>query len=158
MLKFKLHIFFSFTIMSSFLYFLHELNKYSEYFPSSCSIYIFIIFLIKMNFYQFYRLTNNHKYIVDCVEKFWWELIWKERSEFKYSCGIINDQFNDIDSFNYKIWNLSGGGIYIYKVVISVCLFVFPIITQKPLNQFASNFDWDTRSTTKMFLAWFKRT
>jgi len=30
----------------------------------------------------------------------------------------------------------------IYKVVISVCLFVCPIITQEPLNRFASNFDW----------------
>ena len=34
--------------------------------------------------------------------------------------------------------------IYIYKVVISVCLFVCSIITQEPLNRFASNFDWVT--------------
>ena len=33
----------------------------------------------------------------------------------------------------------------IYKVVISVCLFVHPIITQEPLNRFALNFDWGTR-------------
>ena len=27
--------------------------------------------------------------------------------------------------------------IYIFKVVISVCLFVYPIITQEPLERFA---------------------
>ena len=35
----------------------------------------------------------------------------------------------------------------IYKVVISVCLFVCPIITQKPLDRFAQNFDWETQET-----------
>ena len=34
---------------------------------------------------------------------------------------------------------------YIYKDVISVCLFVCPIITQEPLDQFAANFDLGTR-------------
>ena len=34
---------------------------------------------------------------------------------------------------------------YIYKVVISVCLFVFPIITHEPTHRFASNFDLGTR-------------
>ena len=41
--------------------------------------------------------------------------------------------------------------LYVYMVIISVCLsaslFVFPIITQGPLNRFASNFDWGTRET-----------
>ena len=31
---------------------------------------------------------------------------------------------------------------YIFKVEISVFLFVCLIITQEPLNRFASNFDW----------------
>ena len=34
--------------------------------------------------------------------------------------------------------------MYIYKVVISVCLFVCHIITQEPLDRFASNFDRGT--------------
>ena len=38
-------------------------------------------------------------------------------------------------------------GIYMYKVVISVCLFVCPIINQEPLDRFASNFDWGTRES-----------
>ena len=40
--------------------------------------------------------------------------------------------------------------IYIYKVVISVlslCLFVCPIITQKLIERFASNFYWGTQKT-----------
>ena len=32
-----------------------------------------------------------------------------------------------------------------YKVVISVCLFLCPIITLEPLDRFASNLDWGTR-------------
>ena len=39
--------------------------------------------------------------------------------------------------------------VYIYKVVISVCLFVCPIITQEPMDHFASKFDWGN------VLAWF---
>ena len=31
--------------------------------------------------------------------------------------------------------------IYIYGVVISVYLLLFPVITQEPLDRFASNFD-----------------
>ena len=34
--------------------------------------------------------------------------------------------------------------MYIYKVVISVCLFVCPIKTQETLDRFASNFNWGT--------------
>ena len=34
--------------------------------------------------------------------------------------------------------------INMYKGVISVCLFVCPIITQEPLNRFASNLYWGT--------------
>ena len=35
--------------------------------------------------------------------------------------------------------------IYTYKVVISVCLYGFPITTQEPLDdRFALNFDWGT--------------
>ena len=45
--------------------------------------------------------------------------------------------------------------IYIYKVVISVCLFVFPIITQEPLYRFASNFGWGTWENHGNVLAWF---
>jgi len=36
-------------------------------------------------------------------------------------------------------------GIYKYKVVISVCLFVCPIIAHEPFARFVSNFDWGTR-------------
>jgi len=41
----------------------------------------------------------------------------------------------------------------IYKVLISVYLFVFPIITQKPLDRFASNFDWGTRESHENVLS-----
>ena len=37
--------------------------------------------------------------------------------------------------------------ISIYKVVIPVCLFVRPIMTQEPLERFASNFEWGTRES-----------
>ena len=39
--------------------------------------------------------------------------------------------------------------ISIYKVVIPVCLFVRPIMTQEPLERFASNFEWGTRETRR---------
>ena len=54
-------------------------------------------------------------------------------------------------SNNFSIFSSHMVQIYIYKAVISVflfaCLFVCPIITQKPLDRFASNFDWGTRKT-----------
>ena len=40
-----------------------------------------------------------------------------------------------------------------HSVCLSVCWFVCSIISYKPLDQFASNFDW---RITGMFLAWFK--
>jgi len=45
--------------------------------------------------------------------------------------------------------------IYKCKVVISVCLFIYPIITHKHLHRFASNFNGELIRTTVMFLAWF---
>jgi len=42
--------------------------------------------------------------------------------------------------------------IYKYTVLISVCLFVFPIITQEPLDQFAKNFGWGTRENHRNVL------
>ena len=51
--------------------------------------------------------------------------------------------------------------LYIYKVVTSLCLLVFVclfvclIMTQEPLDWFASNFDSKTRENHRMFLAWF---
>ena len=44
--------------------------------------------------------------------------------------------------------------IYIYIVIISVCLFVCPIRTQKPLESLAENFDWGGEPMGT-FLAWF---
>ena len=46
--------------------------------------------------------------------------------------------------------------IYLYKVVIYVCLFVWPIISQEPLNRFASNLNWGELCRTTS-LAWLKR-
>ena len=55
---------------------------------------------------------------------------------------------------------------YIYKVVVSVCLsvclFVCPIITQEPLERFASNFDcgaWESHGNVlslvlRFLIAW----
>ena len=45
--------------------------------------------------------------------------------------------------------------IYVYKVVISVWVFVCPFITQEPLDRFASKFDCELGRPTGMFLAWF---
>ena len=42
--------------------------------------------------------------------------------------------------------------IYQYKVVISVCLLRYPIISNKPLDRFVPNFDWKTRKNKEMFL------
>ena len=49
-----------------------------------------------------------------------------------------------------------GNKIYIQScyLCLSVCLFVCPIITHKPLDRFASNFVWGTR-LGRMILAWF---
>ena len=77
--------------------------------------------------------------------------------------------FNNIsqyDSYNvHQLYTVQdvvenrGMPVYIYKVVISVCLpvclFVCPIITQKIMYWFASNFDWELGRPTGMFLAWF---
>ena len=38
---------------------------------------------------------------------------------------------------------------------MGVCLFVCPIITQEPLDWFASNLIWELGRAKKMFLAWF---
>ena len=46
--------------------------------------------------------------------------------------------------------------IYIYKVVISVCLFVCPIITQKPLGRFASNLIGELGRATEILLVGFE--
>ena len=46
---------------------------------------------------------------------------------------------------------------YLYKVVISVCLFVCPIITLEPLDRFGSNFDWGTRETNGNVLSFWQR-
>ena len=56
-----------------------------------------------------------------------------------------------LDCFKNSLTN----NIYIYTVVITVCLFVCPIITREPFDQFASNFDWGGKRT-EMFLAWFR--
>ena len=55
-----------------------------------------------------------------------------------------------------RLWTLLfySAKISIYKVVISVCLLVCPIITHEPFNRFASNFDLWTKG---MFLGWFKK-
>ena len=42
-----------------------------------------------------------------------------------------------------------------YKVVISVCLFACPIITQEPLNLLPHFLVWDLGKPMGMFLAWF---
>ena len=44
-----------------------------------------------------------------------------------------------------KILNYVLNGIYMYKGVIFVCLFVCLIITQKPLDLFVLNFVWGAR-------------
>ena len=42
--------------------------------------------------------------------------------------------------------------IYQYKVVTSICLLRYPIISNKPLDRFVTNFDWKTRKNKEMFL------
>jgi len=43
--------------------------------------------------------------------------------------------------------------VYIFKVLISVCLFVCPIITLEPLYWYVSNFDWGTRENHRNVLS-----
>ena len=43
--------------------------------------------------------------------------------------------------------------IFIEKVEISDCLLFCPIITQEPLDRFASNFNWGTRETHRNVLS-----
>ena len=45
--------------------------------------------------------------------------------------------------------------IYKYKVVIYVCQFVCPIITQEPLDVFASTLIRELVRATEMFFVWF---
>ena len=64
---------------------------------------------------------------------------------------VINDKAQVISGTNFEYpvqrWVLKLVFLYNYEVVISVCLFVCPIITQKPLDRFALNFDRGTRET-----------
>ena len=92
-----------------------------------------------------------------------YEKRWKQRIEWMNECinkgmlakcmtppdkkQLFNVQLENLNQFiqvNLKWWP-QREFIYIHKVVISVCLFVCPIITQKPLDRFASSFDWGTR-------------
>ena len=43
------------------------------------------------------------------------------------------------------------GIIYIFKVVISVCLIICPIINHEPFDRLASSFNWGTRRPGKYF-------
>ena len=43
--------------------------------------------------------------------------------------------------------------VYIFKVLISVCLFVCPIITLEPLYWYVSNFDWGSRENHRNVLS-----
>ena len=66
-----------------------------------------------------------------------------------------------ITTLSQKKTYIQGKFIYvycIYKVVISVCLFICSIITHEPLDRFASHFyreTWSSR-TTGMFLVRFR--
>jgi len=53
-------------------------------------------------------------------------------------------------NFNSRKFSSS---IYIYKVVISGCLFVCPIINQETPDSFDSNFDWGTRESNGKVLS-----
>jgi len=84
-------------------------------------------------------LLNTH-YYAQCSNAL--SMSWKKG-------GFKVYRFISVKTFPFEILNLhlSIYIIYIYKVVISVfvCLFVCPIITEEPLNRFASNFNWRTR-------------
>ena len=58
-------------------------------------------------------------------------------------CMLLFIHIYLFSQFNYDVIQTC----YIYKVVISVCLFVCLIKAQEPLDRFASNFDWGTRET-----------
>jgi len=59
--------------------------------------------------------------------------------------GDINGSGKGETELRAHTWYTPFSHIYIYKVVISVilsvCLFICPIITQEPLGSFALNFD-----------------
>ena len=56
--------------------------------------------------------------------------------------AAFNMNTNHLNDGNESIYILS---IYIYKVLISVCLFVCQIITSELRDRFSSNFEWGTR-------------
>ena len=74
------------------------------------------------------------------INFFWWQLkdfvmMYRGKKQYK---SLLSDY-----SGNEQNFLISAFSIYNYNVVISVC----PIITQKSLYRFASNFDWGPRET-----------
>ena len=79
----------------------------------------------------------------DCKKKAWYFLdVFFEHLNYIifFKCAFL--LFRDFLIFFFSTWIII---IFMYKVVISVCLFVCPIITHEPVDRFASNFDWGTR-------------
>ena len=60
----------------------------------------------------------------------------------------VKSMRNVYTSFNIYLFFIQN----IYKFIISVCLFFCPITTQRPLDRFASNFDWEARNVLSLVL------
>ena len=61
----------------------------------------------------------------------------------KCNQNCLKNAGNPRDMRRFQVAVSSALQVYIYKVVISLWLKI-PIITNKPLDQFSSNFDWGT--------------
>ena len=113
---------------------------------SNCSVLPFHKKIFKKRFlHDFLQINDKHT-------------IWFRFIHFLLFFILLQDLLS-INSLRFgKLLTLRKGITYIltYIVGISVCLFVFwvvfPIITQKSLYRFASNFDWGTRETHRNFL------
>ena len=79
----------------------------------------------------------------DCKKKAWYSwCLFFEHLIYITFLNVLFLLFRNFLIFFFLAWFII---ILIYIVIISVCLFVCPIITHEPLERFASNFDWGTR-------------
>ena len=90
----------------------------------------------------------------DCrfTENMWLAYFYyRKANKFKYQRHLVNRTMPSLQRGSHtNIQTLLL--IYQYKVVISVCLLRYPIISNKPLDRFVPNFDWKTRKNKEMFL------
>ena len=117
---------------------------------------VYSVCILQFSYFTKYnRMQSKHKQNVNIADETLTDYSFlsryhytKSKNYLKRRYRIYKDDIEFVTKFPCLLvfkWYL----FYKYKVVISVCLsaclFVCPIITQEPLNRFASNFDWGNR-------------